>query len=324
MVRWQGIARDNRSDACFQRIFHWQKECDENHSTCSRARDYPLPTRLIDVGIDSFSKPYLLVSKPGDRGRWVTLSHCWGHSMSLKTTTSTLQKHQKGVPVKDFPLSFQDAIFITRRLGFRYLWIDSLCIIQDSHSDWLTESAHMGSYYQNCALTIAADEAPGSAHGIFASAIRQGTGWPTYVPVAYNSPSRKHHGELVFRSPSIDTTGEIPSPLSRRAWTLQETTLSPRVLRYSHEELFWSCNAGSFSESSPDRPLEFDRDHKLILGVSRTGTRLDAMGAMECWYGLMKDYAFRKITFDSDRLVAIAGLAEMVQRHTGFTSPLTG
>jgi hypothetical protein len=120
-----------------------------------------LPTRVIDVGIASSEspKPYLLCSD-GLEGRYVALSHCWGtpsaSNPGFKTETHNYAMMQAGIVFESMPPLFRDAVVTTWKLGIHYLWIDSICIIQDSKDDWEAESAKMGLVYRNAYVTIAA------------------------------------------------------------------------------------------------------------------------------------------------------------------------
>ncbi|KAH7320754.1 heterokaryon incompatibility protein-domain-containing protein [Stachybotrys elegans] len=153
----------------------WLKECDENHPACSKAlvvgsvsgKEPVLPTRVIDVGPpQSSANPRLILSK-GRRARYCALSHCWGGAAILSTRRNNLAAMEAGISLDNFPATFVDAIKITRRLGIRYVWIDSLCIIQDDEEDWKSEAQKMGSVYQSAYLTIAASASPdASAHYI--------------------------------------------------------------------------------------------------------------------------------------------------------------
>jgi hypothetical protein len=110
--------------------------------------------------------PYLL--EPGDlKGEYVTLSHCWGDRHIVTTTKESLPRRKDGIEVSLLPKTFVDAIMITRKLKFRYLWIDSLCIIQDDEADWELESKEMAKIYKNSALTISASAAPNGEYGCF-------------------------------------------------------------------------------------------------------------------------------------------------------------
>jgi hypothetical protein len=143
-----------------------------NHddAICPPIADNDRPTRLIDVGLaDGSEEPRLVQPPKGEKGRYLALSHCWGVSTikeRLTTTLATLDCRLETIPVSLMSANFYDATIITRRLGYRYLWIDSLCIIQDSVEDWEVESQNMGNIYMNASLTIAAGAAKDSDGGM--------------------------------------------------------------------------------------------------------------------------------------------------------------
>ena len=85
----------------------------------------------------------------------------------FKTDLQNLEQLKQTIPVKQLPKAIQDAILVTRKLGVRYLWVDALCIIQDSKDDWSHEAVRMSSVYRNSLLTIAAIDGPSLGHGIF-------------------------------------------------------------------------------------------------------------------------------------------------------------
>ncbi|KAG0651584.1 hypothetical protein D0Z07_1717 [Hyphodiscus hymeniophilus] len=133
------------SKDCFQTASNWLQACLQHHSDCMKKDGYQqLPARVIDVGRPDGSGIPFLCNTNGGFGQWVALSHCWGQTDPLKTTSATIKKHEESLPMRDLPPLFRNAVIITRRLGYQYLWIDSLCIIQDSKADWQAESAHMG------------------------------------------------------------------------------------------------------------------------------------------------------------------------------------
>jgi hypothetical protein len=109
----------------------------------------------------------VLVNSDGRCAPYIALSHCWGLAHILTTTTETLAARMEGIPPSVLPLTFQHAVQITRALNFRYLWIDSICIIQNDELDWQRESANMCNIYKNSAVTIAADAASDSTKGCF-------------------------------------------------------------------------------------------------------------------------------------------------------------
>jgi len=158
------ISQDPPSDINRQTVFEWLRECIADHLDCRPPEGTKkLPKRLGDVGDLSHTGIKLISATAGHN--YVTLSHCWGTEnpfVATKATEATLRSH---IRWKDLPLSFQDAIRVTRWLGQRYIWIDSICIVQDDDKDWDEESAKMADIYSGCELTIAASRAAGCREG---------------------------------------------------------------------------------------------------------------------------------------------------------------
>src|ERR1700712_4809159 len=127
-------------------------DCDRNHPSCNSANSTSqLPKRIIDLTGGSIS----LREHFTDITFYACLSHCWGPSDHVtKTTSANLDEYKCAIPEANLTKSFRDAVDICRRLNIDFLWIDSLCIIQDSESDWREQSAQMASIYQNARLTI--------------------------------------------------------------------------------------------------------------------------------------------------------------------------
>lgn len=169
--RFIHINKDLGSDENFDVARKWIHDCCTKHQEiCPPIVDNDLPTRLIDVGpADGSEDPRLVNPSKGEKGRYLALSHCWGISTikeRLTTTVTTLDIRLKSIPMSLMPANFYDATVVTRKLGYRYFWIDSLCIIQDSTEDWETESQSMGNIYMNASLTIAAGAAKDSDGGM--------------------------------------------------------------------------------------------------------------------------------------------------------------
>lgn len=122
------ILENSNSKECLDITKSWLDDCLKNHPQC-RINELPLlPRRVIDV-----TEGRLRLFAPGDgiRGRWIALSHCWGKTNTFKTTLKTLELHKQGIQWEQLPKTFKDAVLVTRALDVQYLWIDSLCIIQD-------------------------------------------------------------------------------------------------------------------------------------------------------------------------------------------------
>jgi hypothetical protein len=161
---------DTSSSASLQQTLKWLQDCLENHPQCqiSSNSEAELPTRILDVDPPGPQACQIrLYETNGETGLYVALSHCWGKSQMFKTERGSLNLRRRNIPWDIIPRTFQDAITFVRRLGLRYLWIDSLCIIQDDRADWERESAKMASIYTNAVLTIAATKSADSEGGCF-------------------------------------------------------------------------------------------------------------------------------------------------------------
>ncbi|KAH8883581.1 HET-domain-containing protein, partial [Thozetella sp. PMI_491] len=170
------------------------------------------PTRVLDI---TNVQAIRLHHTTGDEeGGYACLSHCWGTTRFLTTTTVNIESHQTTIPWDKLPPSFQDAITIAHKLSVPYLWIDSLCIIQDSQEDWQAESTQMASIYANGKITLAATMSDSGASETI------------------------HFRQTLTHGYGPDPG---PSPLLTRGWVLQERLLSPRVVHFTRDELIWEC-----------------------------------------------------------------------------------
>ncbi|RBR15616.1 uncharacterized protein FIESC28_07257 [Fusarium coffeatum] len=235
-----GTGRDvgHRRSSHVPVITEWLRECHENHPNCSPSTDAALPTRLLDIGSGCEDLVQLIEVASGQRGRYTALSHCWGGGIDIRTTKGNYASQKKGLRYCDLPLSFQHATTVTRGLGIRYLWIDALCIIQDSQSDWEIESGNMGAIYQHAYLVIGADMSSNSFGGFLdvQSGGYNGDGWPIATVNNDIIYARSEH------SGNNNYGGAHPlynEPLSDRAWTLQEQVLSSRMVHFASKEMVW-------------------------------------------------------------------------------------
>jgi hypothetical protein len=222
------------------------KECNEGLGK----RNF-LPTRLIDVRCGSHANPRLHITNSSLDGeaKYTTLSHCWGAIEIKQLKTQDLEAMKEGIEFSTLSKTFQDAIQITRGLGIPYIWIDSLCIIQDCQSDWFKESGLMGDIYANSYCNIAATAAKDGTVGciykrdpILAHPLHVQTTWTDGEPTTY-----------CLIDCNMWTREVDDAPLNQRAWVFQERFLSPRNLSFGANRLFWECEGKRACETFPGR-----------------------------------------------------------------------
>lgn len=193
--------------------------------------------------------PRLEIYQVPDSVSWIALSYCWGGDSSFILRADTFQDLQDGIPLEMWPATLRDAIKITQSLGIRYIWIDALCIMQDSASDWRAEASRMQDVYSGAALTIIASESPSTGAGIYAPR----------PPIEY-TPCRlpfSDQGTVSLRPSirnAIDTS--YTDPVQTRGWTLQEGLLAPRTLSFRKDQMVWECSQYRLKESG--HIIQFD------------------------------------------------------------------
>lgn len=165
--------RNTGSKQCLALASLWLETCVGKHATCDRPRPEALrnwkPNRLVYVGLQDHDGLRLCEAGAIPTGvKYTTLSHCWGKQLERRPLMQqNLAKWTEAIPDDVIKPTFKDAIKVTRSLGIQYMWIDSLCIIQDSRADWLHESSHMSKIYKYSYCSIAATAAEDDAAGCF-------------------------------------------------------------------------------------------------------------------------------------------------------------
>lgn len=253
----QDINASLDSGLCFTLAAGWLADCIAKHSECNSSvsdRNW-FPTRLIDVGsygLESGSEALLrlhILSGHGPpEGSYTTLSHCWGSAKFMRLTQPNMDSMKTSFAVEDLPKTFRDAVYIVRRLGIRYLWIDSLCIQQDSVEDWEHEAAMMGDIYENALCNIAATGSSNSDEGCFRDRdnllVRRciiTSNWERLQGKTYNIVDLNF-----WRGNMMD------APLNRRAWVVQERLLARRLLHFGRTQLLWECHELDACETFPE------------------------------------------------------------------------
>jgi hypothetical protein len=290
----------------------------DNRSHCQRTQEqsieaaggkHALPTRLLDVGFVE-GRPHVRLRNTGDfesGTRYVTLSHCWGRKPVISLLESNVAEFHTSIPFESLPRTFRDAIEVARCLGYQYLWIDSLCIIQKSTDDWHRESAIIGDIYSNAILNIAATASVNGDGGLF-----------HYSKSLELNPCKialkgKGQDEIEFICQYADFWEAMveEAPLAQRAWVVQERTLSRRVLHFAEDQIHWECQSCRDSEFSPG--LYYSKEDLDFL-ASRSSNSVDIY---DNWDRTVTRYTQCHLTFESDKFVALAGLAQQTCQLLG-------
>lgn len=312
------------SSRTLQLARNWVDECYRTHLECrwsdqNTEGDPPLPSRVIDIGETEEDRLRILLPK-GRVGKWVALSHRWPSTgvRFMKATRSNIEDLQCGFLPGSLPSTFQDAIKITRALGIRFLWIDSLCILQDSLEDWNEEAGRMAEIFANAYVTIAAAATKDCFGGILVQREWAPRSKPCKLPV----PSKEGLGSVFIdfcidkndNSSSIDSKGDI-NYLKDRAWCFQECRLSHRLLTFDRLQMSYTCLRHGLHEDRHPVPY-FIKEYKndflphLKGTLSNDTTRLH--DTLKIWYRILSDYTTCNLTFSSDKLVALSGIANVV------------
>ncbi len=252
------IQQDPSTEASFGIVKQWINTCDRKHDVCHN-RSVPsslteLPKRLLSLGTQN-QRMAKIIEVSDLKVRYTALSYCWGKRVFMKLTSHRINRLKSGVPIRALPKTFQQAITITKQLDVAFIWIDALCIVQDSAQDWNTESSKMGPVYANAYLTLSADAGLDAHHGFLKARVDD-----SYTFILRRVESANHKS-IVVRVRETTTKDQDPlrcvhenflaggmyvlnnseNPTFTRGWCLQEKLLAIRVLHFTHCEFIWAC-----------------------------------------------------------------------------------
>ncbi|TEA19931.1 hypothetical protein C8034_v004179 [Colletotrichum sidae] len=326
------------SEESVERMKMWLDHCRNNHPQCEprhTSSDF-VPTRLLDVGPPGDSLPTHIrvveTKKKHIKEQYMTLSHCWGGNSFVQLTRKTFADFTTtGIPWKNDPpgndissnKNFVEAIRVAQRLGVRYLWIDSICIIQQDAAEWKTEAGLMHKVYRNSYCNLAAAASSDFTGGLFRKRSHD------ILPVQYDlkdDESSSMFGGRVWRILPADLWDRdlLGSPLYGRGWVFQERMLSPRLLQFGHDQIFWDCATTSACEALPaglppplDAQASTDRGWRRRLqeaDITVPSRIKDANGSLEkFWEGAVLNYTSCELTKHDDKDKAMWGIAKLVR-----------
>jgi hypothetical protein len=241
---------------------------------------------------------------------YVALSYCWGGKSELElcppfvtTGTNIRQLQQAGIAISELPLTIQHALLVTKLVEIRYIWIDSICIIQDSNDDWELEATKMAAVYAMAKLTIIAASST-SCHSGFLD-----------VNLSYCNPTIPSQSPFLLearascnsgfhRERSIGHLDPTCDPIDVRGWTLQEELLSSRYIKFTKDDIQWRCNSHQDCMCTQGVMGNY-------TGLWQNKSQLVDQDRDTDWCRFTMEFSRRKFTKDTDKLIAISSLARI-------------
>jgi hypothetical protein len=323
----------NASRATLRLASSWLSDCVSHHAQCKNATE-------------AFVKPpsRLIMTRPGEsqtinivsvehRVRYLALSHVWGKVAVLQLTEANYERLRNGFDRNELPPMFRDCLTVAERLGVHYVWIDSICIIQDSPEDWAHEASCMSEVYRGAYCTIAAVSAFDSMTSLFTK-----TNPLAELDCIIKDPIPILGGKIIVTLDLKTPLELMQAPLYTRAWVLQERLLSPRILEFTNRGIRWYCPENmadnNLPHSSNNIIAQIDqykqKEHaigyyiashwKELLSISayELGSDIRSIGII-AWMKILRSYHSMKLTRESDRPHAIKGLITLVEQRTGLS-----
>ncbi|KAK9776570.1 hypothetical protein SCAR479_06893 [Seiridium cardinale] len=309
---------DRQSSASLDFIRSCLQSCVDHHQSC-RSPASRLPTRVLDVGIDHGSRICLIKTDTRSFEPYIALSYCWGQDGSLKKTTrENMSTFESGIDIQELPVVFRECIALSRSLGIRYVWIDALCIIQDDRQDWEKESSRMSDTYAQAFLTIGASMSASTSKTFLRISPEDTENEEFSKEISFNGKLSELRARKIpevgihSRWTDYHERGAYRSePWSQRGWTLQEQLLSPRLLIFTSSEIQWTCQE---SQKCECRSL---LNQRRLFGGHSWADIDNASVAFSFWHKAVENYSIRALTHSADRLPALSGIAQAIQKRTG-------
>ncbi|KAI1651710.1 HET-domain-containing protein [Daldinia loculata] len=292
--------------------------CQKRHPECRATDDNvppKMPTRVLDIGISPGWTRLVQTQHLGLREPYLALSYCWGQGVRHATELNdgNFTSFLELIDENNLTTTHQECIAIARHLGIRYVWIDSLCIIQGNLEDWLYESGRMAEVYGNAVLTVIAGRAADSRTGFRVNNMEE------VVPPC-PIPFGEDLGSIYLWLPRNKREG----PVSTRGWCFQEKVLSRRTLVYAMEQVYFSCQRSQLWE---DGTLNMQDSSQLRIGSfpnpvedanmkSNTSEQKQLRTQMlHLWYKeILPDYTLRQLSNPDDIFAACSSIVQLTQK----------
>lgn len=313
---------------CLNLAKHWLDTC-ERHATCRHAVPgmETRPRRLIQIWKSKDTLKARLCQDVLPGVRYATLSHRWGPDPGLRLLEANSEHLSQEIPIKALEQVFQDTIQVVWALGLTYVWIDTLCIKQDSPSDWAAQSAEMGAVYKNAVCNLASASSEDGTGGLF-------TNRDPFLHFSPHFRIRWSDVKLESKAAPISLKGYYilkdlarwrhnvsRAPLNQRGWVAQERELSPCILVFGRQQLFWKCGEILSCESFPRgipgmETYNWNSDTRTFRNLieSKQKAKPDEDDVVCFWNAFVHRYSATDLTRKRDRLPATFGMARELLR----------
>jgi len=278
----------------------WVQECWSSHEICKSRKSVYVPNRLVSTapGRHHIRTKDDFQANPD----YATLSHCWGSTTFLTLLRENLELFRRQIPADALSQTIQDAMATAYHVGLAWIWVDTLCILQNDEQDWQREAAAMASVYGSSSLNLSAAGAHNGHEGCF---YPRPAHWVCQLDLDTDGTGANAVPKIAVPYSLYDRClGSMP--LLKRGWALQERLLAARTLHFAATELFWECHEVTCCESFPLRTPE-----NIDKGVIRP-TKWVRPSAL--WESVTASYSACKLTYPKDKFVAISGIAREVQK----------
>jgi hypothetical protein len=265
------------------------------------------------IKLDLGRNDIICLASPATPVKYAALSYCWGTTRQDVTNVANLSDRYKQFSIRNLPQTTQDAIYMTKALGLEYLWIDSVCIVQDDPKDWATEAAKMGDIYSAAWIVLAATSASDCSQGflnprkdkLILKKLQLGSGVPDIHARQVNN-----HGE--FQEAKL-----IHLPLFQRGWCLQERELARRIVHFLPDEVYMVCQTRHYCECGLT-PGGLRQRHNLsafrLTTQIQDGSVSVTSRFADHWSPILIEYTKTTLTQATDTLPALAGLAQRMHQ----------
>ena len=271
------------------------QDCDRSHSRCHTHRETFTPKRLLRI--EDSGKKLSLVLHP-QATEYVALSYCWGGDQPAKATKARVDDYYLAIPLLALPATLQDAVHVTASLGFKYLWVDAMCIIQDDPQDLTDQLAVMRKIYRGASITIVASQGTKSTDGFLDAR-------ESFRPFALRARSDDVDQMEILVCPQATPLEQ--AHIFKRGWAFQEWLLSPRLITFGEVNVGLIC----LESHTPDGGAADQRGHNF---VHQRPEMLESKVHPQAWANMVLQYSNLDLTVCTDKLPAIGGLAEEYAR----------